>query len=180
MAGANKDFFVRNGLQVNTQIVTGNSTVNCFSNSTGLKFSNSTVSVSLNLASVATSAQIVANNSTGGYVTVDQYWGAAAYVGLVDAATVALDLSTGLNFTVTLGGNRTLGFPTNPKVGQSGYIEIVQDGTGGRTLSFGAGYKFDTGTAPSIDTTIAHKTVLYYTVRTTGIVLISMPFLGVQ
>jgi hypothetical protein len=72
-------------------------------------------------------------------------------VTLTDAATVAVDLSTGINFVVTLGGNRTLGNPTNTKDGQTGRIRVVQDGTGSRTLSFAANWKRQGG-APTLST----------------------------
>jgi hypothetical protein len=55
---------------------------------------------------------------------------------LTDAATIAVDGAVGPNYMVTLGGNRTLGNPTNAAVGQHIEIVIVQDGTGGRTLAF--------------------------------------------
>jgi hypothetical protein len=40
------------------------------------------------------------------------------------------------NFSVTLGGNRTLANPSNQTAGQSGTIVMTQDGTGSRTLAF--------------------------------------------
>ena len=42
----------------------------------------------------------------------------SAAVTLTDAATIATDASLGNLFRVTLGGNRTLGNPTNPVDGQ--------------------------------------------------------------
>lgn len=71
---------------------------------------------------------------------------------LTDAATVAFDVSLGVNGHVTLGGNRTLGAPTNGQAGQSGIIRITQDGTGSRTLSYNAVWKFPGGTAPTLST----------------------------
>jgi hypothetical protein len=63
----------------------------------------------------------------------------ASVVALTDAATIASDASllpsVGGVFTVTLGGNRTLGNPTNPANGQKIIWELTQDGTGGRTLA---------------------------------------------
>lgn len=114
--------------------------------------------------SPATSAQYQANTS-GKYLTTDQVWAAAAEVALTDAATIALDLSTGINFAVTLGGNRTLGNPTNTKVGQSGYIRIAQDGTGSRTLAYGGNWKFPGASAPVLTTTASKVDYLYYMVR---------------
>jgi hypothetical protein len=64
-------------------------------------------------------------------------------VALTDAATIAVDLSLGNNFSVTLGGNRTLGAPTNQTAGQSGVIVVTQDSTGSRTLAWWNGTDFD-------------------------------------
>jgi len=54
---------------------------------------------------------------------------------LTDAATIATDAALGNNFRVTLGGNRTLGSPTNPNNGQRITWEFIQDATGSRTLT---------------------------------------------
>lgn len=60
-------------------------------------------------------------------------------VALTDAATIAVDASLGNTFRVTLGGNRTMGVPTNPTNGQRIMFEIIQDGTGSRTITFSGG-----------------------------------------
>jgi len=85
---------------------------------------------------------------------------------LTDVATITPDFGANQNFTVTLGGNRTLANPTNIVVGQTGSIFVVQDGTGSRTLSFGAYYDFAGGTAPTISTTAAAVDRIDYIVRT--------------
>ena len=85
---------------------------------------------------------------------------------LTDAATITPDFGANQNFTVTLGGNRTLANPTNIVVGQTGSIFLVQDGTGSRTLSFGAYYDFAGGTAPTLSTTAAAVDRIDYIVRT--------------
>lgn len=84
---------------------------------------------------------------------------------LTDAATIAVDMSVGNNFSVTLGGNRTLGNPTNLTAGQSGIIFISQDGTGSRTLAYSSYWKFSGGTAPTLTTTANAVDALVYTVR---------------
>ena len=76
-----------------------------------------------------------------------------SYVTLTDAATVAIDLSLSNNYQVTLGGNRTIGAPTNVVAGQSGVIRLVQDATGSRTASWNSAFKFPGGTAPTLTTT---------------------------
>jgi hypothetical protein len=88
-----------------------------------------------------------------------------SYVTLTDAATIAVDLSLGNNFQVTLGGNRTLGAPTNVVAGQSGVIRVVQDGTGSRTLAYNSVYKFAGGTAPTLTTTASAVDLLAYHVE---------------
>jgi hypothetical protein len=62
-----------------------------------------------------------------------------APVALTDAATIATDAALGNNFRVTLGGNRTLGAPTNPADGQRCTWLFTQDGTGGRTITLASG-----------------------------------------
>src|SRR5262249_8929515 len=89
-------------------------------------------------------------------------WAAADLVTLTDAATVAVDFSAGFNFSLTLGGNRTLGNPSNVKNGQSGAIVINQDGTGSRTLAYGNNWEFVGGAAPTLTTTANAKDILFY------------------
>ena len=84
---------------------------------------------------------------------------------LTDAATITPDLSTSCNYTVTLGGNRTLANPTNIVAGQSGSIFIVQDGVGGRTLAWGSYWDFAGGTAPTLSTGIGAVDRVDYIVR---------------
>lgn len=86
-------------------------------------------------------------------------------VALTDGATITPDFGTGNNFSVTLGGNRTLANPTNQGAGQHGAIVITQDGTGGRTLAYGSNWKFPGGTAPTLTTTANAVDVLVYYVE---------------
>ena len=97
-------------------------------------------------------------------------------VALTDGATIAVDMSLGNNFSVTLAGNRTLGDPTNVTAGQSGVIVVTQDGTGSRTLAYaGTKYKFAGGTAPTLTTTAAAVDVLaYYCESATRITVTSL------
>ena len=84
---------------------------------------------------------------------------------LTDASTIAVDMSVGNNFSVTLGGNRTLGNPTNLTAGQSGVIFITQDGTGSRSLAYSSYWDFPAATAPTLTTTANAVDVIVYTVR---------------
>lgn len=107
------------------------------------------------------------SNTAAKVLTTDIVWSAAAEVTLTDAATIDVDMSTFINAVVTLGGNRAMGNPTNEKVGQSGYIRIVQDGTGSRTLSYGTDWEFAGGSAPTLTTTASATDLLFYTVIAT-------------
>lgn len=121
---------------------------------------------------IMTTAQYWANTSSK-VVSTDQLWAAGALVALSDAATVALDLGTGINFSLTIGGNRTLGAPSNVKVGQSGAIYITQDATGSRTLAYNAAFDFMSGTAPTLSTAIGAIDVIFYHCRTAGSIVIT-------
>ena len=86
-------------------------------------------------------------------------------VSLSAATSVALDLSSGNDFGITLGDATTLLNPTNAKIGQTGTIAVKQDGTGSRTLSYGDAYNFASGTAPTLSTDAAATDILIYKVR---------------
>lgn len=86
---------------------------------------------------------------------------------LTDGATITPDLSASCNFTVTLGGNRTLANPTGLVAGQSGSIFIVQDATGSRTLAYGSYWDFAAGVAPTLTTTANAVDRIDYIVRST-------------
>jgi len=84
---------------------------------------------------------------------------------LTDGATITPDFAVANNFSLTIGGNRTLANPSNLTAGQSGVIVITQDGTGSRTLAYGSYFKFPQGTAPTLTTTAAAVDVLCYYVE---------------
>nr|BAR24663.1 hypothetical protein [uncultured Mediterranean phage uvMED]BAR24709.1 hypothetical protein [uncultured Mediterranean phage uvMED] len=86
---------------------------------------------------------------------------------LTDGATITPDFAASNNYTVTLGGNRTLANPSNLTAGQSGSIFIVQDGTGSRTLAFGSYWDFAGGTAPTLTTDASAVDRVDYIVRST-------------
>jgi len=89
---------------------------------------------------------------------------------LSDAATITPDFNAANNFSLTIGGNRTLANPTNLAAGQSGAIVITQDSTGGRTLAYGSYWKWSGGAVPTLTTTAsAVDVIVYYTNSTTSI-----------
>jgi hypothetical protein len=75
-------------------------------------------------------------------------------VTLTDAPTIPVDAALSDHFRVTLGGNRTLGNPTNPTDGQKVTFEIIQDATGSRTLSYDTAFAFGSSQpTPTLTTT---------------------------
>lgn len=122
-----------------------------------------------------TTAAQFRNNTADKLLSTDQVWSAADRVALTwtSGGNTAVDLSLGINFTVTTAtGNSTLAAPTNAKTGQSGFIEITQDGTTPRTLAFNAAWVFDGGVDPTLTATASAKDILYYTVlNSTGPVI---------
>lgn len=78
---------------------------------------------------------------------------AEPYFALTDGATINTDAARGNQFSVTLGGNRTLANPTNAVDGQKIIYRIKQDGTGGRTLTWGSNFRFSTSLpSPTLST----------------------------
>lgn len=122
------------------------------------------------LATSAIGSTVQAYNANTAVTNAVQSFTAAqrgSYVTLTDAATVAIDLSLSNNYQVTLGGNRTIGAPTNVVAGQSGVIRIVQDATGSRTASWNSVFKFPGGTAPTLTTTANAVDLVAYHVEST-------------
>lgn len=76
---------------------------------------------------------------------------------LIDVASILLDASTSNYFRVTLTANRSLANPTNPVDAQEITLEVKQDATGSRTLSYGTAYSFGTDIPSVTLTTIANK-----------------------
>ena len=66
--------------------------------------------------------------------------------------TTTLDMNTADNWIITMGGNTTMGGTNNIKLGQTGSLWMVQDGTGSRTAAWNAAWKWAGGTAPTLST----------------------------
>ena len=103
-----------------------------------------TFSTSIKVGGVSPDKQFEITQSARAHITT-----------LTDAASISVDFDTAQNFTVTLGGNRTLENPSNIDPGQTGSIFVAQDGTGGRTLSFGTYWNFAGGTPPTLSTAVS-------------------------
>ena len=109
------------------------------------------------------SACFVSRGASGWYVWAERNVGTP--LTLTDATTIAWDMTTGGNFVVTLGGNRTLAAPTGEESGQTGTLRVIQDATGSRTLTFNAAYAQYGGLAMRPDQTASATTLYRYDVR---------------
>ena len=67
--------------------------------------------------------------------------------------STTLDFDDNQNFVLTATGNITLANPSTETVGQTGFIAIIQDGTGSRTIAWNAVFEFKDDTAPTATTT---------------------------
>ena len=114
---------------------------------------------------------LLTTETTNGQVVTGGVRGAITT--LTDAATIAVDMDDNVHFLVTLGGNRALGNPTNVVEGQTGFIEVRQDSSGSRTLSFGSNYRFVGGTVPTVTATASAVTILAYAVMSDEKIMIT-------
>lgn len=146
--------FSGNSIINSTTFSVGNSTVNAVINSTALSLSG-------NVWSKASAANYQANDADK-ILTTTIVWSAASQVTLTDGATVTPDFGAGINFVLTLGGNRTIANPTNIKAGQAGMLLLKQDGTGSRTASWGSYWKWAAGTPPTLTTTASRTDKITY------------------
>lgn len=119
--------------------------------------------------SLATGSDVRIGTSATVATSPDALYDAVDWVALTDAETITPDFAAGINFTLAIGGNRTLANPTNPKNGQSGLVEITQDGTGSRTLAYGSAWKFPGG-APTLSTAAGTVDAIAYTVKSSTVI----------
>lgn len=93
----------------------------------------------------ATAAEYRTGTDTARSLVVDQIWTAAAPATLTDAATITVDMAAGIDFggssssALALGGNRTLGAPSNVKSGQKGVLWFSASSST-RTLTLNAAW----------------------------------------
>ena len=92
--------------------------------------------------------------------------------------STTLDFSTYQNFVLTLTGNVTLANPTTEAVGQSGFIVLVQDATGGRTVSLGTDYETAGGSGLTISAAASTTDIVPYVVASSGRILLGAPQLA--
>ena len=98
--------------------------------------------------------------STFGATTVGKLFTDATNTG-----DITLDFTANQNFLLTFTGNVELQNPTTENVGQSGFIIIIQDGTGSRTLSFEGDFETAGGAGITLSTAANSVDVIPYVVK---------------
>lgn len=76
---------------------------------------------------------------------------------LTDGATINWNMDSGGSAQVTLAGNRTMAAPTNLRQGATYIIQVMQDGTGSRTLTWNSVFKWPAGVSPVLSTAANSK-----------------------
>ena len=92
--------------------------------------------------------------------------------------STTLDFDANQNFVLTATGNITLANPSTETVGQTGFIAIIQDGTGSRTLTLGTDYESPAGGGITLTTTANATDVLPYVVIAANRVALGTPQLA--
>ena len=87
---------------------------------------------------------------------------------LTSSANITINMGTGNNHSVTLAHNTAFENPSGQVAGQSGSIFITQDGTGSRTASWKANWKWKGGTAPTLSTAAGAVDRVDYIIAASG------------
>jgi hypothetical protein len=105
------------------------------------------------ITAIADAAAVRAGAAPGAVLTPAAVLDAMAWVALTDAATIAVDHAAGVNRTVTITANRTMGAPTNAKPGWPLNLRVKQPAAGSKTITWASAYDFGDGSAPTLSTT---------------------------
>tara|TARA_R110000737_G_scaffold291200_1_gene297851 strand:+ start:3052 stop:5544 length:2493 start_codon:yes stop_codon:yes gene_type:complete len=95
-----------------------------------------------------------------------------------NTGNITLDFAANQNFVLTLTGNVTLVNPSTEQVGQSGFLVLIQDGTGGRTLSLGTDYETAAGAGITLSAAASTTDIVPYIVAASGRILLGAPQLA--
>jgi len=106
-----------------------------------------------NLGFSVTAASVAGKDAANEY-TKTQNFNATA---LTDGATIAWVASDNQVCSVTLEGNRTMAAPSALVDGGFYHLTVIQDGTGSRTLTWNAVFKWPSDTAPTLTTTASEQ-----------------------
>jgi len=116
-----------------------------------------TTDVTLTLPNVTTSTSLAALNLAQEYSATQNFDEQA----LSDGATIAWDASLNQVARVEITANRTLGQATNQVQGGVYILTVIQDSSGGHTLSYHTTYKF-TGAVPVVTSTASARSILVF------------------
>jgi hypothetical protein len=92
--------------------------------------------------------------------------------------STTLDYDANQNFVLTATGNITLANPSTETVGQTGFIAIIQDGTGSRTLTLGTDYESPASGGITLTTTASATDLIPYVVIAANRVALGTPQLA--
>ena len=95
-----------------------------------------------------------------------------------NSGSVTLDFDANQNFVLTLTGAVTLANPTTEKVGQSGFIAFIQDGTGSRAVTLGTDYETAGGAGLTLTATASATDIVPYVVAASNRILLGTPQLA--
>jgi len=156
-------YFFTNGTSVNTLNASGFSAIT----TTQADARYATLSTAQTITGAKTFTSTVTITGAAAFTSVVNVSGPVNVntVTLTDAASIVPSFDAGNTFVVTLGGNRTLAAPTSANIGQSGSIRVIQDATGGRTLSYNSAYQFVSGSAPVMYTSAGAQSILVFSCR---------------
>lgn len=143
---------------------------------TGTKVQDSALTYAKMAAAAVIAAGEYAAATASKLLSAAGVWADATFKALTDATNIAVNMATGINFSVTLAGNRTLSNPTNGKPGQSGVIKVTATGAT-RTLSIG-GYWFPATGVESFPLSITTSETVYvaYHVESANVIWILSVF----
>jgi len=99
------------------------------------------------------------------------------FVDTTNSGNITLDFDTYQNFVLTMTGAVVLVNPTTEAVGQTGFIILIQDGSGSKGLSTGNQF-FAPGGAITISTAASAIDVVPYMVQDTDKILLGTPQLA--
>ena len=94
------------------------------------------------------------------------------------SGSTTLDFDSFQNFVLTFTDNVTFANPTTEAIGQSGFLTIIQDGTGSRTLSLGTDYETPASGGITLSTAANARDLVPYAVSATGSILLGSPLLA--
>lgn len=124
------------------------------------------------LASDEASTSDYRGNTADKYLTTDIVFSSMAFVGLSDASSITWDMDTGFNFSVSLGGNRTLANPSNVEVGKAGCVKFTASGAI-RTIDFGTNFYSDSSLTLPISIASGADCYVFYFAQASSVILIT-------